>query len=210
MAQRGAKASIDALKAANIGLIILDECHHLTEHWGQVLAALREELNHPVVLGLTATPPDEEKAGVEHYTALLGDIDYEVPTPALVRDSNLAPYQDLAYFVRPTAKELAYIAEADESFLKVVEDISQPFEGEGRALCFPDWLSDTLEHRRIPGRDDLSYAERFTRHSLRSRCGPCLLELQGPWLTCRRSNIGDWLWVNSQNDAAGAVVATVA
>ncbi len=152
-----ARSSIDALKAANIGLIILDECHHLTEHWGQVLAELCQELNHPVVLGLTATPPDEEKAGVEHYTALLGDIDYEVPTPALVRDSNLAPYQDLAYFVRPTAKELAYIAEADESFLKVVEDISQPLEGEGRALCFPDWLSDTLEHRRIPGRDDLSY-----------------------------------------------------
>ncbi len=152
-----ARSSIDALKAANIGLIILDECHHLTEHWGQVLAELCQELNHPVVLGLTATPPDEEKAGVEHYTALLGDIDYEVPTPALVRDSNLAPYQDLAYFVRPTAKELAYIAEADKSFLKVVADISQPLEGEGRALCFPDWLSDTLEHRRIPGRDDLSY-----------------------------------------------------
>ena len=152
-----ARSSIDALKAANIGLIILDECHHLTEHWGQVLAELCQELNHPVVLGLTATPPDEEKAGVEHYTALLGDIDYEVPTPALVRDSNLAPYQDLAYFVRPTAKELAYIAEADKAFLKVVADISQPLEGEGRALCFPDWLSDTLEHRRIPGRDDLSY-----------------------------------------------------
>ena len=152
-----ARSSIDALKAANIGLIILDECHHLTEHWGQVLAELCQELNHPVVLGLTATPPDEEKAGVEHYTALLGDIDYEVPTPALVRDSNLAPYQDLAYFVRPTAKELAYIAEADKAFLKVVADISQPLEGEGRALCFPDWLSDTLEHRRIPGRDHLSY-----------------------------------------------------
>ena len=152
-----ARDSIEALKAANIGLIILDECHHLTEHWGQVLAELCQELNHPVVLGLTATPPDEEKAGVEHYTALLGDIDYEVPTPALVRDSNLAPYQDLAYFVRPTAKELAYIAEADESFLKVVADISQPLEGDGRARCFPDWLSDTLEHRRIPGRDDLSY-----------------------------------------------------
>lgn len=156
---QSARDSIEALKAANIGLIILDECHHLTEHWGQVLAELCRELNHPVVLGLTATPPDEEKADVAHYKALLGDIDYEVPTPALVRDSNLAPYQDLAYFVRPTADELAYIAEADESFLEIVDDISQPLIGEGRALCFPDWLSDTLEHRRIPGRDGLSYRE---------------------------------------------------
>ena len=167
-----ARSSIDALKAANIGLIILDECHHLTEHWGQVLAELCQELNHPVVLGLTATPPDEEKAGVEHYTALLGDIDYEVPTPALVRDSNLAPYQDLAYFVRPTAKELAYIAEADESFLKVVEDISQPLEGEGRALCFPDWLSDTLRtsSNSWKGRPVLSSVSQGT--PMRSRMQP--------------------------------------
>ena len=155
----GAKASIDALKAANIGLIILDECHHLTEHWGEVLLALREELGNPIVLGLTATPPDEEKAGVVHYKELLGEIDYEVPTPALVRDSNLAPYQDLAYFVRPTPKEIAYISEADAAFLEVVDEISQPFVEEGRALCFPDWLADTLEHRRIPGREGLTYAE---------------------------------------------------
>ena len=155
----GAKASIDALKAANIGLIILDECHHLTEHWGEVLLALREELGNPIVLGLTATPPDEEKAGVVHYKELLGEIDYEVPTPALVRDSNLAPYQDLAYFVRPTPKEIAYISEADTAFLEVVDEISQPFVEEGRALCFPDWLADTLEHRRIPGREGLTYAE---------------------------------------------------
>ena len=76
---KGAQASIEALKDANIGLIILDECHHLTEHWGQVLSALRHELGYPVVLGLTATPPDQEKAGVAHYKELLGDVDYEVP-----------------------------------------------------------------------------------------------------------------------------------
>ncbi len=156
---KGAQASIEALKQAEIGLIILDECHHLTEHWGQVLSELRHELGQPVVLGLTATPPDEEKGGVEHYKELLGDIDYEVPTPALVRDSNLAPYQDLAYFVRPTPKEMAYISEADTAFLRVVDDISQPITEEGRALSFPDWLEDTLEHRRIPGRKDLSYSE---------------------------------------------------
>ena len=156
---KGAKASIEALKAANIGLIILDECHHLTEHWGEVLLALREELGRPIVLGLTATPPDEEKAEVVHYKKLLGEIDYEVPTPALVRDSNLAPYQDLAYFVRPTPKEIAYISEADTAFLEVVDEISQPFAEDGRALCFPNWLADTLEHRRIPGREGLSYAE---------------------------------------------------
>ena len=153
------RASILALKEAGVGLVILDECHHLTEHWGKVLAEVKELLDNPVVLGLTATPPNDDKAEVPHYKQLLGEIDYEVPTPALVRDSNLAPYQDLAYFVRPTATELAYIAEADESFLKVVNDIGAPREKEGRALPFEDWLLHTLEHKVIPGRSDLSWSK---------------------------------------------------
>jgi len=149
--------AILGLKEAGVGLLILDECHHLTEHWGKVLAEVKELLDDPVVLGLTATPPNADKADVPHYKQLLGTVDYEVPTPALVRDSNLAPYQDLAYFVRPTATELAYIAEADESFLQVVNDIGQPREEEGRALPFEAWLLHTLEHKVIPGRKNLSW-----------------------------------------------------
>ena len=42
-----------------IGLIILDECHHLVGHRGRVLANAFEFLDRPVVLGLTATPPEE-------------------------------------------------------------------------------------------------------------------------------------------------------
>ncbi len=149
--------AILGLKKAGVGLLILDECHHLTEHWGKVLAEVKELLDDPVVLGLTATPPNADKAEVPHYKQLLGDIDYEVPTPALVRDSNLAPYQDLAYFVRPTPTELAYIAEADASFLQVVNDIDEPRDEEGRALPFEAWLSHTLEHKVIPGRNNLSW-----------------------------------------------------
>ncbi len=118
--------AIERLKEAKIGLIILDECHHLTEHWGKVLVELKDAFEDPVILGLTATPPNPDAVeDAQHYSDLLGDVDYEVPTPALVRDSNLAPYQDLCYFVRPSAKELAYISEADGSFLSVVEEISQ-------------------------------------------------------------------------------------
>jgi superfamily II DNA or RNA helicase len=153
----GSKAAIQALKEAQVGLIILDECHHLTEHWGKVLAEVRHMLDDPIVLGLTATPPDAEKADTPHYKSLLGPIDYEVPTPALVRDSNLAPYQDLAYFVRPTAKELTYISEADDAFLEVVHDISSPRSEEGRALPLEAWLEHTLENRIIPGRKNLSW-----------------------------------------------------
>lgn len=152
-------AAIERLRAADIGLIILDECHHLTEHWGKVLVELKAMFDDPIILGLTATPPDEETAmGAEHYGALLGEIDYEVPIPALVRDSNLAPYQDLCYFVRPSAKELKYISDADTAFLQVVDDITQPREDtKGRTEAFPDWLYTTLSERSIPGRNDLSW-----------------------------------------------------
>ncbi|MBQ70475.1 MAG: DEAD/DEAH box helicase [Euryarchaeota archaeon] len=152
--------AIERLKEANIGLIILDECHHLTEHWGKVLVELKDAFDDPIVLGLTATPPNPDAVqDAPHYVDLLGEVDYEVPTPALVRDSNLAPYQDLCYFVRPSAKELEYITEADNSFLAIVEEISQSRKDPKRALSFPDWLYDSLETRTIPGRNELSWRE---------------------------------------------------
>ena len=152
--------AIERLKEAKIGLIILDECHHLTEHWGKVLVELKDAFDDPIVLGLTATPPNPDAVqDAPHYVDLLGEVDYEVPTPALVRDSNLAPYQDLCYFVRPSAKELEYITEADNSFLAIVEEISQSHKDPKRALSFPDWLYDSLETRTIPGRNELSWRE---------------------------------------------------
>jgi len=154
------RATIENLRASNIGLIILDECHHLTEHWGKVLSELKEIFDNPVILGLTATPPNQEAVeDAPHYTQLLGEIDYEVPIPALVRDSNLAPYQDLCYFVRPTVQELAYIGGADKEFLEIVDEISLPRTDESRALGFPDWLYKTLDDREIPGRENLTWSQ---------------------------------------------------
>ena len=37
-----AKANLMRLKDAGIGLVILDECHHLLEHWGRVLLEIVE------------------------------------------------------------------------------------------------------------------------------------------------------------------------
>ena len=39
-----------------------------------------------------------------------------MPVPALVRDANLAPYQDLCYFVRPAQKEMDFIRDVNETF----------------------------------------------------------------------------------------------
>ncbi len=52
------QALVDALRQAGPTTIVLDECHHLLEVWGRLLAELLELLPDAFVLGLTATPPD--------------------------------------------------------------------------------------------------------------------------------------------------------
>jgi hypothetical protein len=104
------------LREAGIGMVILDECHHLLGHWGRVLHDAVDVFDAPIILGLTATPPDlDDKPAedVERYQRLLGDVDYDIPVPAVIKDGFIAPYQDLAYLVRPTDAELAYVAQAD-------------------------------------------------------------------------------------------------
>jgi len=165
-----------------VGLIVLDECHHLLGHWGRVLADARELFDKPVILGLTATPPDrtgKKEMDIERYDSFFGPIDYEVPVPAVVKDGFLAPYQDLAYFVRPTSDELKFIANADEHLHKIVEEVciiedsnapatspepdanlNEPLQNCKNLL---DWLQSVLTERRLPAgvmKDWKSFARR--------------------------------------------------
>ncbi len=129
--------TLQRLKERGVGLIILDECHHLLGHWGRVLADAHELLDQPVVIGLTATPPDREgkrPEDVQRYDEFFGEVDYEVPVPAVVKDGFLAPSQDLAYFVRPTREELAFIANADEQLHELVAELCRPAGEAGAAV----------------------------------------------------------------------------
>ena len=124
-----ALATLKRMRDNGLGLVILDECHHLMNHWGRVLAATDEFLGNPIVLGLTATPPEDAQKDTEdakRYRAYFGPVDYEVPVPAVVKDGFLAPYQDLAYFVRPLGNELKYITQTSEAFDQLVEDLCNP------------------------------------------------------------------------------------
>ncbi|MFI4875821.1 MAG: DEAD/DEAH box helicase [Blastopirellula sp. JB062] len=124
MLHRSSLATLDRLKSQQIGLIILDECHHLVGHWGRVLADAASMFDNPVILGLTATPPDVDNKSpqdFERYSTFFGPIDYDVPVPAVVKDGFLAPYQDLAYFVRPSEAELRYVANADDLLHEIVD-----------------------------------------------------------------------------------------
>lgn len=148
------RKTLERLKKIGIGMIILDECHHLLHHWGRVLTEVREFFDDPIVLGLTATPPDfqhYEEEDAKRYQEFFGDIDYEVPVPALVRDSNLAPYQDLAFFVRPSQNELNYVAQVDEEFQTLLNDLHQIPDYPNATLPIDKWVFNALDERKSPG-----------------------------------------------------------
>ena len=128
-----AKATLERLQAQKVGLIILDECHHLMGHWGRVLADAKELFGDPHIIGLTATPPDRDgkkSEDTERYDEFFGEIDFEVPVPAVVKDGFLAPYQDLAYFVRPSAEELEFVASTDEQLDELIEELCKLHDDE--------------------------------------------------------------------------------
>ena len=106
---------LDRIVDAGTGCIILDEAHHLLDYWALILKDLIERLPDALVVGLTATPPaSAEPHELENYLRLVNGIDFEVPTPAVVRSGYLAPYQDLALVTAPTGRERRFIAGAEE------------------------------------------------------------------------------------------------
>lgn len=109
-----AVALIDAIVDAGVRTIVLDECHHLLDHWALVVAYLTARIratgNTPVVIGLTATlPSPEDETEYENYSQLLGEVDYEVPAPAVVKEGHLAPYRDQVWFTQPEPAEADFI-----------------------------------------------------------------------------------------------------
>jgi len=93
----GARARLDALITAGVATIVLDECHHLKAHWAIVVHYLVRRLKRaglsPTLIGLTATEPSGEDRSARRYRALLGDIDAEVPVPAVRPPSVLSRLQ---------------------------------------------------------------------------------------------------------------------
>ncbi len=166
-----AKANLMRLKEVGIGLIILDECHHLMHHWGRILSEVREFFDDPVVLGLTATPPDTDSisnSDSERYEEFFGPVDYEVPVPALVRQENLAPYQDLCYFVRPAAHELQYIASVDDEFEDLLNDLRTPDAEQNpeRIPSLDEWVYGSLKDRKNHRGESLSWTKFQTKNEV--------------------------------------------
>ena len=174
-----ARALIDHLVEHDVRTLVLDECHHLTGYWARVAQAILRRLDDPVTIGLTATPPDEarqEDDDANHYLKLVGDIDYRVPTPAVIREGHLAPFQDLVYFCRPTPEELAFVADADAE----IREIRRELEGPPNRLA--EWVQNELDARLTPTgltQDWRTYLKR--RRTFCAACRDYLAEMDLPF-----------------------------
>lgn len=98
--------SINRLFQQNFQTLILDEAHHLRTSWWKTTIHLRDQLENPAIVALTATPPyDVGKTEWENYIALCGPIDEEIEIAALVKEGDLCPHQDYVWVSSLTKKE---------------------------------------------------------------------------------------------------------
>lgn len=152
-----AVALIDRIVAAGVRTIVLDECHHLLDHWAIVVAYLagriRETGTEPTLIGLTATLPSaDDGTEFENYSGLLGEVDYEVPTPAVVKEGHLAPYRDHVLFTEPTPAEAAFIRRHESLLHDLITQV----------LSTPDavsYLEEQLQPASTAGADADAHGE---------------------------------------------------
>ena len=135
----GAQARLDTLIEAGVTTIILDECHHLRAHWAVVVHYLARRLRRaglsPTLIGLTATGPSDEDRSSQRYRALLGDVDAEIPVPAVIRAGHLAPCRQLAWFTLPSPEETEFLTTAGEELHHRIDEL----------LLSPDGVDYLLE-----------------------------------------------------------------
>jgi superfamily II DNA or RNA helicase len=143
-----ARERVAQLLAAGVGTLVLDECHHLASLWGYLVRAVTSELEDVHTIGLTATTPSElsgEEARL--YNSLLGPVDFQIPTPAVVRDGHLAPYQELAYFTTPLASEREWLAERHARFAELLDHLHDTPPADQEDLAFGPWVIGRIRYR---------------------------------------------------------------
>ena len=165
-----AVALVERLVEHGVETIVLDECHHLLDHWALVVAYLAARIRAtggtPLLIGLTATLPSTEDADqYDTYTSLLGDVDYEVPTPAVVKEGNLAPYRDAVWFTVPDAAELEFLRIHERELTALVEEMFATEEGIGfvAAALQPGDADDPAVRLAAAFADDFTIAEAASR-----------------------------------------------
>ncbi|WP_299926081.1 DEAD/DEAH box helicase family protein [uncultured Nocardioides sp.] len=132
-------ALFDRIRAQPRLVLVLDECHHLLEVWGRLLAELLDAVGRAHVLALTATPPEslagEQRALVDQ---LFGSIRYRVSVPAVVKEGHLAPFDELVWLTTPTPTEEVWLTSEALRFTELTTLLTTPGFG---SVGFYAWLT---------------------------------------------------------------------
>lgn len=135
---KNALEMVKDLRRQGVEVVIFDECHHLTDYWAAIMHHILKALDEPIVVALTGTPPDGKSGKQEsRYAAICGKADYQVPTPALVREGGLSPFQDLVYFVEPSANERMHFEVQTKKFYEFVEKML-------KNTSFINWMKEKV------------------------------------------------------------------
>lgn len=146
------EALFDALAAQGYRLLVLDECHHLLAHWARAVQHFGARLEESTLLGLTATPPvDRAARELQAFFNLVGDVNFEISMPAVIREGHLAPFQDLVYLVRPNEAEHRYISGAHQALHQLIQGFKDSERADGSlALWAESWLLSPQDHQGRP------------------------------------------------------------
>ncbi len=124
------RLALAALEAVDVRTVVLDECHHLLDHWALVVIELLERLRQKdaertLVIGMTATLPDPSGLDQrDRYDALLGPVDVEIPVPAVVVEGGLAPFRELTVELELTPAERELVLDAGAAFRRAAVDVT--------------------------------------------------------------------------------------
>lgn len=146
---------IRALEGVSLGVIIVDEAHHLKNAWWQSLIQIKNNLNTTIV-GLTATPPyDVSYSEWSRYIELNGPVDTEISVPELIKEGDLCPHQDYLLVSEPTDDELEKINEYRRTTREVYDSIAMDKRiveqlGSTELIRIPesqlDWIYSNMEY----------------------------------------------------------------
>jgi len=138
---------VQRLKNQQIGVIVVDEAHHLKNEWWQTLTKIKEGLD-PIIVGLTATPPyDVTPLEWHRYTELNGPVDIEISVPELVIEGDLCPHQDYIFYALPSPTENQHIIDFRDGIKSLFEEIKNDENLIVAVANHPIWLNpmDNLE-----------------------------------------------------------------
>jgi len=147
------------LRELDVAVIVVDEAHHLRSFWWKCLKTLKESLDQPYIVALTATPPvDVPQAEWNRYASFCGDVDEEVGVPELVAEGNLCPHQDYVYFSLPTGAEADRLRDFHQRVKTLILDLQLDTEFASQLSAIPNWVPEKPSREFLRSQQDFYLA----------------------------------------------------